>query len=67
VTQTFVRYFNDEDLALIKQGYQQLAADLESRRPYISKRTAAAMERRLEVLRHAWALLLEPVAESLLS
>jgi hypothetical protein len=65
-TYTFVRYCSDESPVIpeLAEAYRKLAEDLEHRRPHISKQAASAMERRIELVRHAWALLLEPVPAS---
>lgn len=60
VTRTFVRYFDTEQVdELVGGAYKALAQDLELRRPHIDKRLAHAADHRLELLRHAWALLLD--------
>lgn len=64
-TYTYVSYCTDESegMAELKEAYRKLAADFEHRRAAMHPKAAAAFERRLENLRHAWALLLEPVPQ----
>jgi hypothetical protein len=63
-TRTHVHYF-DPDMVDEKVGkaYQALETDLLERKEVMEDRQFQAAERRLELLRHAWALLLEPVIE----
>lgn len=60
----FFRYFDDDSLQELADAYKHLAADWEVRRQFVPKRVAFAVDHRLELVRHAWALLLEPVPES---
>jgi hypothetical protein len=60
-TWTDVHYFDDDDVAPLRAGLEHLEEEASRRRPYISKHAAEAIEHRLELLRHASALLLEPV------
>ena len=63
VTRTSTRYFDEVSLRELQDAYTHLAGAWESRRPFVPKRVAMAVEHRLELVRHAWALLLEPVPE----
>lgn len=61
-TRTHVNYFDPEVVDEVVGGaFKTLETDFERRRPHISRKAALAMERRLDVLRAAWALLLEPL------
>jgi hypothetical protein len=60
-THAYTRYFTDDDLAEIKAGFQKLESSYLRRKEHMSPKAASAIERRLDVLRHAWAMLLEPV------
>ncbi len=60
----YTAYFDDEGLQELADAYKHLAADWEVRRQFVPKRVAFAVDHRLELVRHAWALLLEPVPES---
>jgi len=64
VTRTHTAYFDDDSLQELADAYKHLAADWEVRRQFVPKRVAFAVDHRLELVRHAWALLLEPVPES---
>jgi hypothetical protein len=66
MTRTHVIYFGDEDLEEIAAGFRRLETSFLERKPAMSTQTSRAYERRLDVLRCAWALLLEPVPESFL-
>lgn len=62
-TYTYVSYCTDqsEGMPELKEAYHKLAADLERRKDAMDPRAADAFGRRIENLRLAWALLLEPV------
>jgi hypothetical protein len=63
-TRTHTVYFDDEDLRLIREGFAVLESSYLGRKAYMSQAAQRAHERRLDVLRAAWALLLEPVPPS---
>jgi hypothetical protein len=61
---TEVQYFNEDDLEKITDAHKELVDNFEGRRPFISKAAAAAMERRLNVIRDGIDMLIEPVPRS---
>ena len=61
-TRTHTHYFDTEQVdQSVGRAYKELAEDLEGRKPHMDEQTLQAAENRLEALRVAWALLLEPV------
>ncbi len=60
-TRTHTTFFDREQVdEFVGLAYRALASDLESRRRHIDPQMAARADARLELLRVAWLLLLDP-------
>lgn len=65
-TRTHTKYFSGDSPGMeeLRTAYFKLKSDYEQRKDHVSPKVRAAIERRLEMLRHAWTMLLEPVPSS---
>jgi hypothetical protein len=62
-TYTYVKYFSDDSpgMSELQEAYSKLESDYLRRRDAMSPKARQAVDLRLALLRHSWAMLLEPV------
>ena len=64
-THTHVRYFTDDSPGMpeLKEAFRQIESDMLRRGPHMAPEVREAMEKRVDLLRLAWYLMLEEVPE----